>query len=49
MKSYGTLIEPFDKMPDLTRDLTYLSEHDLNQKIKPKFDGKSPAFHVQKP
>jgi hypothetical protein len=43
------LAEPFDKMPDLNKDLPYLSDHDFNQKTKPRFDGKSPVFHIHKP
>jgi hypothetical protein len=49
VKQYGTLTEPFDKMPDMNKDLSYLSDHDFNQKTKPRFDGKSPVFHIHKP
>ena len=36
-------------MPQSNKDLPYLSDHELNQRVKPRFDGKSPSFHIKKP
>jgi hypothetical protein len=36
-------------MPDMNKDLSYMSDYEFGQRTKPRFDGKSLIFHLHKP